>query len=159
MSTNFNDTTPAAPAGGINVLWQTDGSGNDSAYVPAGSNPSLLPGANATAQAADIPATTLLAVTASGLYRVSGYIVVTQVATTSSVLPSIVITWTDADNTTGQSFTLTPTNAGNLLTTLQESDMVVNALTATNIQYATSGYASVGGTPMHFSIHIRIEAL
>ena len=34
MSTNFNNTTPAAPLGYTNVLWQTDGSGNDSAYVP-----------------------------------------------------------------------------------------------------------------------------
>ena len=33
MASNFNDTTPAAPAGGANVKWQTDGSGNDSAYV------------------------------------------------------------------------------------------------------------------------------
>lgn len=37
MSSNFNNTTPAAPAGGINVLWQTDGSGNDSAYIASGS--------------------------------------------------------------------------------------------------------------------------
>ncbi len=34
MSSNFNDTVPAAPAGSTNVSWQTDGSGNDSAYVP-----------------------------------------------------------------------------------------------------------------------------
>lgn len=32
-SPNFNDTTPAAPGGGTNVLWQKDGSGNISAYV------------------------------------------------------------------------------------------------------------------------------
>jgi hypothetical protein len=34
MASNFNDTVPAAPAGNTNVAWQTDGSGNDSAYVP-----------------------------------------------------------------------------------------------------------------------------
>ena len=39
MPSNFNDTVPAAPAGGVNVSWQTDGSGNDSAYVPSGSFP------------------------------------------------------------------------------------------------------------------------
>lgn len=33
MASNFNDTTPAAPAGGTNVKWQTDGAGNDSAYI------------------------------------------------------------------------------------------------------------------------------
>lgn len=31
----LNDTTPAAPAGNTNVTWQTDGSGNASAYVPS----------------------------------------------------------------------------------------------------------------------------
>ena len=35
MSSNFNDTTPAAPTGKLNVKWQTDGSGNDSAYFTA----------------------------------------------------------------------------------------------------------------------------
>jgi hypothetical protein len=35
MATNLNDTTPAAPGGNTNVLWQKDGSGNVSAYVPA----------------------------------------------------------------------------------------------------------------------------
>lgn len=34
MASNLNDTTPAAPAGNTNVKWQTDGAGNDSAYVP-----------------------------------------------------------------------------------------------------------------------------
>src|SRR5271156_6187232 len=33
MASNFNDTTPAAPAGFTNVSWATDGSGNDSAAV------------------------------------------------------------------------------------------------------------------------------
>jgi hypothetical protein len=33
MASNFNDTTPAAVAGGTNVKWQTDGAGNDSAYI------------------------------------------------------------------------------------------------------------------------------
>ena len=37
MASNFNDTTPAAVAGGVNVKWQTDGAGNDSAYIPSGS--------------------------------------------------------------------------------------------------------------------------
>lgn len=35
MASNFNDTTPAAPGGNVNVKWQTDGAGNDSAYVPS----------------------------------------------------------------------------------------------------------------------------
>lgn len=35
MPSNFNDTTPAAPAGSLNVKFQTDGGGNNSAYVAA----------------------------------------------------------------------------------------------------------------------------
>jgi hypothetical protein len=42
MSVNLNDTTPAAPAGGLNVKWQTDGSGNDSAYIVLASVASAL---------------------------------------------------------------------------------------------------------------------
>lgn len=33
MASNFNDTVPAAVTGATNVKWQTDGSGNDSAYA------------------------------------------------------------------------------------------------------------------------------
>ena len=35
MSSNLNDTIPAAPAGYTNGKWQTDGSGNDSVCVPS----------------------------------------------------------------------------------------------------------------------------
>jgi hypothetical protein len=35
MSVNFNDSTPAPPAGKINVAWQVDGSGNISSNIPA----------------------------------------------------------------------------------------------------------------------------
>lgn len=34
LSTNFNNSVPAAPPGYTNVTWQTDGNGNDSACVP-----------------------------------------------------------------------------------------------------------------------------
>lgn len=33
---NLSNTTPPAPAGGSNVIWQQDASGNTSAYVPLG---------------------------------------------------------------------------------------------------------------------------
>jgi hypothetical protein len=35
MSANFNNTTPAAPAGFQNALWQEDGSGDISCYMPS----------------------------------------------------------------------------------------------------------------------------
>lgn len=39
MAVNLNDTTPAAPAGGTNVKWQSDASSNVSAYLPIGGLP------------------------------------------------------------------------------------------------------------------------
>jgi hypothetical protein len=74
-------------------------------------------------------------------------------------LPSLVITWNDLDNGQSQSFTMTPTDAGNLLTTLEQSDMIVSAGSSASIDYATSGYAS--GTPatMQYAVHIRVEQL
>ena len=36
MSINFSDTTPAAPGSNVNVKWQTDVSGNVSAYTASG---------------------------------------------------------------------------------------------------------------------------
>jgi hypothetical protein len=157
MSVNLNNTTPAAPAGNTNVLWQNDGSGNISAYVATAS--SLKASVNLTGQTANIGATTLLAVTASGFYRVSAESIVTTVDGASSTLPKTTITWTDPNNNTGQTWDLTPTNAGNVLTTFQQSSMVFNAKASTNIQYATSGYTS--GTPatMQYALSIRLEAL
>jgi hypothetical protein len=156
MSVNFSNTTPAAVAGNTNVSWQTDGSGNISGYVPnAATNTSPI---NLTAQGANISATTILTPAVAGVYRVSAYIIVTRAATTSSTLPSVTISWTDANNATGQTFLLTPTNAGNLLTTFQQNTMVLNS--ATNaIQYTVASYASVGGTSMQFALAIRTESL
>lgn len=46
MSINFSSSTPAAPSGGYNVKFQTDGSGNVSAYVnnvPGGTKQTVAP--------------------------------------------------------------------------------------------------------------------
>ena len=55
MATNFNDSTPSAAAGGVNVKWQTDGSGNVSAYVPSAATAGgvLVETGNYNAQASD----------------------------------------------------------------------------------------------------------
>lgn len=158
MSINLNNSTPAAPAGSTNVTWQKDTSGNVSAYVTVAPE---LTGDNVdlTAQAANISATTIVATPAPGLYRVAGYISVSQAASSSSTLPSIVLAWTDQDSGQLMSLTLTPTNAGNVLTTVQENDAILSVNSSTDIQFSTTGYASSGGTPMQYSIHMRVEAL
>lgn len=157
MASNFNSTTPAAPAGAVNVIFQTDGAGNDSAYVPASSV--SLPPIDLTAQDADISATTLFTAAAAGRYRIGAYIIVTMADLISSTLPSVTITWTDADSSIGQSFTLTPTNAGNTTTTLQQAEMIISAVLSGAVQYTVAGYAS--GTPlaMKFALHLTAEAL
>ena len=155
MAINLNNTTPAAPASNQNVLWQQDGSGNVSAYLP--NTTQQFPGVDLTTQAANIAATTLLATPSAGVYRVSAYIIVTQVATTSSTMPSVVITWTDKDNTTAQTLTLTATSTGNALTTFAQAMAVLDATSGSNIQYSTTGYVSSGATPMQYALHLRIE--
>lgn len=160
MSVNFSSTTPAAPSGKSLVTWQTDGAGNVSGYVATSAASKAT--VDLTAQAASIGATTLLAVTATGFYRVSAYAVVTQVPSTSSTLPKVTITWTDSNNTTGETFDITPTLAGgpaNALTDFKQGTLVFNAKTGSNIQYATSGYASVGGTPMQYALSLRLESI
>lgn len=94
-----------------------------------------------------------------GMWRITAYIIVTQAATVSSTLPSIVITWTDQNNNTSQTFTLTPTNAGNTLTTFQQASMAVSPKGITNINFSTTGYATNGATSMQYAVHVRTEAM
>jgi hypothetical protein len=158
MASNFNDSVPAAAAGGINVKFLSDGAGNDSAYVPASAIQLTANDVDLTAQDTSISATNLVASPVAGIYRISVYIIVTTADLVSSTLPSVQITWTDDNNSVAQSVTITPTNAGNTTTTYQQAIAVINAA-ASSIQYATSGYAS--GTPlaMKYALSIRIEAL
>lgn len=156
MAINLNRTTPAAPAGSVNVKWQSDVSGNVSGYVP--SSASIQPGINTTGLTANVATAPLLAVTASGAYRVTGYIVETVVGSVSSVLPKITISWTDTDTSVAESKDITATQAGNTVGTFDTGSVVVNALTANNISYATSGYASTAAG-MTYAIHLTVEKL
>lgn len=157
MAININRTLPAAPAGSTNINWQSDISGNVSGYV---TSPQSLVASNADllAQTANIAPINLVATPTAGIYLLAISIVVTQAATTSSILPSVVITWQDKDSGNAQSVTVTPTNAGNLLSTLQQATFVLSS-NATAIQVSTTGYASVGATPMQYALHIRPVAL
>jgi hypothetical protein len=158
MSVNLSSTTPAAPAGSTNVTFQTDGSGNVSAYISSAVELTGN-GFDATAQTADIGTTSLITSPTAGRYRVSAYIIVTTVDGASSTLPSIVLTWNDADNGAAQTLALTPTNAGNTTTTYEYNDAFVSLDVSAPLAFSTTGYAS--GTPatMQFAIHITVEKL
>jgi hypothetical protein len=160
MSINWSSNTPAAPTGATLVTFQTDGSGNVSAYVPSSAIELTDLDVDTVGVTGNVgPNVWLDPVPANGLYRVSGYLVVDQAATSSSILPSIDITWVDQDNSNSQSLTLTPTNTGNSLTTYEEADGVISCGASSTITYATSGYGSTGATPMTYSFHLRLESL
>lgn len=117
---------------------------------------------NSVNDAANIGATTIYAIPTgrAGLYRVSAYAVVTQAATTSSTLPNVGVLWTDNDSNVALSAnTVTPTNTANAPGAFGNGDIVISARDGTNIQFQTSNYASVGGTPMQYAVHLRLEYL
>lgn len=122
--------------------------------------PSEVATVDLTAQTANIGSTTLYAVpsTGAGLYRISAYWIVTSVGTTST-LPSLVLGWTDRDNSTAQSTTTAPgTPTGNTLTTLAGLSSVISAKASTNLTYQTTNYASTGSA-MQYALRIKVEAL
>jgi hypothetical protein len=159
MSVNLSNTTPAAPTGGTNITWQTDGSGNVSGYTQSAVE-LVGDGIDLTAQTANVGPATLVT-TPNGFYRISAYIIITTVDGTSSTLPSVVLTWNDANNGQGQTLTLTPssTNTPDLLTIYEQNDSIINAGSSATIDYSTSGYASNTPAKMQYALHIRVEQL
>ena len=140
---------------------------NDSLTFNGFVMPQVVAKADATAQAANITTTTLYAVPASGAgtYRMSAYVVITQAATTSSTLPAVNAVWTDNDTAVVETFPITATATGNTVGLPNSSvpasmaPFVFSVKASTNIQYSTTNYASVGGTPMQYALHIKLEYL
>lgn len=126
--------------------------------LPSGT-PTQLAIVNLTTQAANISTATLYTPATTGFFRVTASLKRTQIATTSSTLPSLTIAWTEGDNSTAGSNVLIATNATNTLTAAIASQQVVWAKAATAITYATAGYASVGATPMQYALRIKCEGL
>jgi hypothetical protein len=122
-------------------------------------------GTSATVQAANIGATTLLTVPANvtGAYRLSCYVVETQAATTSSTLPACNAIFTDNDSSTVETIAMTTSPTTNTVGTVgaiaATGLLSFQAKQATNIQFSTTGYASVGGTVMQYAIRVKLEFL
>lgn len=130
-----------------------------SGNITVTANPTILAQINATGQTANIATATLYAVPSNGFYRVSIYITVTGIGTTST-MPSTTITYTDGNSGTNVHSTVTTaTSTGNsVTTTFAQTTYVCYAKAGTNIQYASGSYASTG-TPMTYSLRIRVESL
>lgn len=153
------DAVPANP--GVSVFDLRGASGTFTGAL------GVIAKADLTAQQANIAATTLYTVPANagGMYRMSGYVALTQAATTSSTLPNINALWTDNDTSVaGQGgFTSVLTNNTVGINSAEGSVLAgvitFNAKAGTAIQYLTANYASVGATPMLYAIHIKLEYL
>lgn len=157
MAINLNNTTPAAPAGSTNILWQEDTSGNVSAYT---SSAGIITASSVdlTGQTANIAGTNLITSPTAGCYRISVYIAVTTRGGSSATLPATVFTWNDQQSGQAMSLTLTPTNTGDALTSFQDAVGFISANTSA-IQYSTTGYVSAGSPAMQYALHIRIEQM
>jgi len=128
--------------------------------------PGVVAKYDATAQAANIGATTLYAVPANGggMYRIIANVVLTQAATTSSTLPNCACVYTDNDSGVSENIAFIPTSTANVVGTVVlgtnvSGMLVVNAKANTNIQIGTNSYASSGATPMQYAVHIKLEYL
>jgi Major tropism determinant N-terminal domain len=145
----------------------------DTKRVFHGSVPNRIPSQAAvvdlTAQSAAKTATTILTPTVTGLYRISVYLKITTVGSTSSTLggaTGVIITYTDGTDSVAQSQTcalqtqaglIAINNAANLTSTKLLGDIVIYAKTGVAIQYAI-GYTS-SGTAMQYEAHLAIEAM
>ena len=117
--------------------------------------------ANLTGQTAAIAATTIYTPAAAGLFRVSYAAKVTTPATTSSILGGangFQVIYTDNDDSVVVTTPAGPTSALNSTQAWVNGTVLVNAKAATALQYSF-GYTSIGGTPMAYALHIRVEAL
>jgi hypothetical protein len=121
--------------------------------------PAWVAGASAVGQAANVNAPAVYAVPASGMYRVSTFIVITQAATTSATMPSVNVLYTEAVTGVAASDLVTLSAAANAVGTRSGGTAVIQAQQGSNIGYSTSDYASVGATPMQYQVRIAIERL
>jgi hypothetical protein len=115
---------------------------------------------------ANLTTQTLIAPSINDGFTVSGQVLLTTAATTSSTLPTISISYTDVFTNAVVVIPLTPTwtsstaNCGGATTnTIGNMCMGTSGILApkpnTAITYTTSGYASVGATPMQYQVLMR----
>jgi hypothetical protein len=122
----------------------------------------LATSANLSAQGADVTLVNLLTNSIGGTYEMSCYAVVTRAATTSSTLPACAGSYTDMDTSVVETPTLSGAQTGNTLgltgggANLAPVPSIIRVKAGTTIAWATSGYASVGGTSMQFAVHVRL---
>jgi len=111
------------------------------------------------AQTANVNAQNFYEVTSSALYRVSAFVVVTQAATTSCVVPSVTINYTEASTGVAVGDLMFNTSTTNQLGSHIAGSIVIQAQQGSSLSYVTSNYASVGATPMQYSVRVLVEKI
>jgi hypothetical protein len=159
LSVNFSNSTPAAPSGGTNLLWQTDGSGNISAYTLSSAPILTTATLNLTGQSAAITTANLYATTAAGIYRLSYYLYITTAG--NSVNLTGTFGWTDDSGASANSVATgniaCQTLGANSTTALGLGSVTFYAANTTNITYATALSGAIGTG--RYAVRVRLENL
>jgi hypothetical protein len=118
------------------------------------------------AQQANIAPTLLFTPTASGFFRVSGSVILTQNAVSSN-LPQLQIIYTDPDSSVQKTVGISTLNNNNVVGEMGSQDVsaiaapgnTIYAKVGVAINYQTINYNSGGGGPAQYALHIRLESL
>ena len=146
---------------------QKNPDGSFSVIVSGVGDPPLVVAAyDATALAANVAQTNVIYTVPAGragMYRIESYVVLTQAATTSSTLPALDIKYTD-ESGFQQNNQVTGTDTANILSTssmnaANTAQAMFYATAGSQIIAYTSGYTSVGATPMQYAVHVRLVYL
>lgn len=119
----------------------------------------IVGGSSRTAQNSNVSVANFYTVAIGGLYRVSAYVVLSQAATTSSVLPSASISYTEAVTGANVQDLITTTASTNTVGLHSGGSVVIQAQQGSNLSFITSNYASVGATPMQYAVHVTVEKI
>lgn len=119
----------------------------------------IVSGVSRTAQAANVNVSNFYQIPVAGMYRVSVYLVLSQAATTSSVLPSCSIGYTEAVTGAAVQDLITQTANTNLVGLHTSGTAVIQAQLGAQLTLTTGSYASVGATAMQYSVHATVERL
>jgi len=95
--------------------------------------------------------------TAGSVFRVSGVQSINRAATTSSTMPSLTLSWTDAGGI-ARTAVLVATSTTNTTAVTTPFSIVIHT-NGSNVTVTSAGYASSGATSMQYSLGYAVEQL